>query len=318
MKFDRTRKLIFLKCLNRVNIAIKESEKSTGKHITQKEIHTNASLISAFFSYDGTNNSLTENNPYLLTPSLIGECEELIEAKKNKEKIYSTKTSKYQYVTGLLGTLPYFEYNLFYLLWGKDDEFNSYMQELFTALIQDVLDNDLTYSETINYSLFDHVNYAFYRTIYDLKIKHNVKSTLSTFGIFDSHFVTGSTLDICLNNAIFRLYHKKDVADSFKRIFSRFAETQFSYKYLDNHIEKTLLPELINELFSVYVPKENSLGLRVHQLIKTDIEKVIRTSSTTKNSDDLKLARSLVNITSRYITELQKIDELAQEKNILI
>ena len=318
MEFNRTRKLIFSRCLNRVNIAIKEREKAEKKHITHKDLHENESLISAFFSYNGTNNSLAQNNPYLLTPALIGECEELKNAKRNKKKIYSIKTSKYQYDTGLLGTLPYFESNLFYLLWGKDDEFNSYIPELFIALIKDVLDNDSPYSETINYSLFDHVNYAFYKTIYDLKIKHNVESTLLTFGIFDTHFIPGSTLDICLNNAILRLYRKEGVADSFKTIFSRFAETQFSYKYLENHIEKALLPELIDKLFSVYVPNEKSLGLRVHQLIKTDIEKVIWTSSTTENSDELKLAKSLVNITSRYVTELQEIEKIGQEKNISI
>lgn len=317
MEFNRTRKLIFSRCLNRVNIAIKEREKAEKKHITHKDLHENESLISAFFSYNGTNNSLTQNNPYLLTPALIGErkreSEEFKDAKSQK-KIYSTKTLEYTYDTGLLGTLPYFENNLFYLLWGKDDEFNSYIPELFITLIKDVLDNNSPYSETINYSLFDHVNYAFYRTIYDLKIKHNVESTLLTFGIFDTHFIPGNTLDICLNNALLHLYHKEGVSDSFKTIFSRFAETQFSYKYLENHIEKALLPELMDKLFSVYIPNEKSLGLRVHQLIKTDIEKVIWLSSTPENTDELEFAKSLVNITSRYITELQKIEEIRQEK----
>ena len=65
----------------------------------------------------------------------------------------------------------------------------------------------------------------------------------------------------------------------------------------------------MDKLFSVYIPNEKSLSLRVHQLIKTDIEKVIWLSSPPENTDELKFAKSLVNITSRYITELQKIEE---------
>lgn len=316
MEFNKTRKLIFSRCLNRVNIAIKEREKEEKKHITHKDLHENESLISAFFSYDGTNSSLTQNNPYLLTPALIGECEELKNAIKNKKKIYSTKTSKYQYDTGLLGTLPYFESNLFYLLWGKDDEFNSYMQNLFISLIIDVLDNDSPYSETIDYSLFDDINYAFYKTIYNLKIKHNLNSTLEYFAVYDIHFMPGMTLDICLVNALLRLYRKEGVAESFKTIFSRFAETQFSYKYLENHIEKSLLPEIMDKIFSVYIPNENSLGLRVHQLIKTDMEKVIWLLSKPENSPELMLARSLVHSTSGYITELREIYEKYQEQKL--
>lgn len=314
MEFYRTRRLIFSRCLNRVNIAIKEREKEEKKHITHKDLHENESLICAFFSYNGTNSSLTQNNPYLLTPTLIGECEEFKNAVKNKKKIYSTKTSKYHYDTGLLGTLPYFENNLFYLLWGKDDEFNSYMQDLFISLIIDVLDNDSPYSETINYSLLDHADYAFYKAIYELKIKHNLESTVETFGVHDIHFMPGMTLDMCLINALIQLYRKKGVSESFKTIFSRFAETQFSYKYLENHIEKALLPELIDKLFSVYVPNENSLGLRIYQLIKNDLEKVIWIYSKPENSAELVLAKSLVHSTSGYIVELQEINEKYQGK----
>ena len=143
---------------------------------------------------------------------------------------------------------------------------------LLYPLIRDILDNNSPYNDIINYSLFDHINYAFYKTIYDLKIKYNVENTITTFGILETCFTPNTgALYASLNNAILHLYCKKGVADSFKMIFTRFAETQFSYKYFEKHIEKALLPELKNKLFSTYIPNEKSLGLRVHQLIKTDI-----------------------------------------------
>ena len=189
---------------------------------------------------------------------------------------------------------------------------------LLYPLIRDILDNNSPYNDIINYSLFDHINYAFYKTIYDLKIKYNVENTITTFGILETCFTPNTgALYASLNNAILHLYCKKGVADSFKMIFTRFSEKQFSYKYFEKHIEKALLPELKNKLFSTYIPNEKSLGLRVHQLIKTDIKKAIWLSSTDgKFNNKINFERSLVKITSRYITELQKLEDMYAPKNI--
>ena len=89
MEFSRTKKLIFTRCLNRVNKAIYEEQIKNDVRIKHKDIHENESLISAFFNYNGQKNSLSQNNPYLLTQSLIGESKELTHAKKEK-KIHIT------------------------------------------------------------------------------------------------------------------------------------------------------------------------------------------------------------------------------------
>ena len=277
MKFDNTRTFVYEKCVERVEKRRKE------KNVPMYTIcPDDKSLVSHFF-----NNNPTPKNPYLVNKRLL----------KNEDDD-----------TGILPILKFDKEHE--VLWGEPTEFENNLYPIFERMIFDLMSFDSKYKSDIELVLCDHITYAKYSTIAKLKEEYHLSSTLTYFGILDI-FISDENMKIYLRNAIRNLYAKPRFSDLFMKEFLIFTHKHKDYKFFDKRLEQEfIIPSLI-PLIRKYVPNSSSLGLRVKQLLETDIVKCINQfelqAKNQEHSVEYSMNLKIIHASCDYIVQLEKI-----------
>ena len=288
LHFKKTIFFFYSACIKRVNDSRLE------KKLKQIEVCNteDRALVSNFF-----NGNCTKNNPYLISKKLMGY-------NKDWKSFATGEDGEY------IGILHKLNFNsVKEILWGTDEEIENYLQTLYLLIMEELPKNCPEYYLDWEYVLFDYVPYSKYKTLYD--IKNDLKiSLLDTYGINDEE-VCEAKIFIHQINAMIMLLEKEKFKSDFKEIFIDFAIKQKSFTHIDKKFEEDFIIPKFIPLLKKYKPKhENSLGLRVRDLLNNDLRcvpELISLKHSEKPHDDIN--RMLNSATSRYITELEKIYE---------
>lgn len=279
--FNKTKDFIYRNCVRRVE------NKRLEKKLPQIALcRDDKTLVSYFF-----NCKLTSNNQYLVTKKLLDYTSDIIGSRT--------------------GAVPIFEFeNIHEVLWGNDKEFEDNLSTIFSLLVFDILDSSTKDKDFLEYVLCDNIIYSKYFSFRNIKDKYNV-SLLENFAVYDE-LVNDQHMSNYLDIAIKYLYHKPAFHSKFKEIFLFFTKSHDDYTHIDDRLYKEFIPNLY-ELLDNYKPTATSLGIRVKNLIDTDIIKAIEQIDALKNNPDFlntpeaELNKQIVNASSTYICKLEDI-----------
>lgn len=235
------------------------------------------------------NNKRTKNNRFLITNAII--C--------NTHKDEITKDYiKY----GLLEKLKF--NNIEEILWGTNEEINSYIFDLFELLWKYISDKTSPYGIDKDLFLCDYIPYAKYKSYCDILFSQANKYPALAYGIYEDDVV--ENIEYAEEQALMLLYKK--CQQEFLLNFKKFANKTLSFHKIDkvfkeNFIEKTFVP-----LLKKHIPNSSSLGIRVRTLIYSDLSHCASLMCGEKIENDLYL-KNLINASSTYILALEKIQE---------
>lgn len=224
----------------------------------------------------------TKNNPYLLTNAVI--------------ETWDSDGSPY----GLLHKLPFSSTKE--ILWGTEDEIESYQQPLFVALIEILLGDKSDID--INELLYDYIPYAKWATYWEILYESETPNQYPAilWGIYEDD-VCGN-LDCSRESAILFLWDK--CGRDFKIEFTNFINEIDSFKKIDCKFKNDFIEKRFMPLLKKYKPGSESLGLRVRNLILSDLSIVPKLLS---NFECVDTEKQLVNASSYYIVQLEKIQK---------
>lgn len=287
--FKQTISFLYSKCVKRVN-AVRKIKNIKIIDVCKSD---DKSIVSNFF-----NGKCTDNNKFLITNKLMGY----------------TRNGKH-YATNSSGELIGIKHSLGFnsrkeILWGTDKEIENYLDTLYLLIMNEIPKYCSEYYATWETVLFDYVPYSKYKTLYEMKNDLNF-SLLNTYGINDEE-LSETKIAIHQINAIIFWFKNENFKNDFKTSFIKFAESQKSFtnidtKFKDNFIIREFIP-----ILQKYKPKhETSLGLRVRDLLNNDLRSVPELLFSGKNEETQEKIKRMKNLaTSRYITELEKIQEM--------
>lgn len=120
------------------------------------------------------NNKRTKNNRFLITDAMI----------LNRQKDEGTKNYiKY----GLLKKLKF--NTIDEILWGTEEEINSYIYDLFVLLWEEVSNEISTYGIDKDLFFCDYIPYAKYKSYWDILFSHENKYPALAYGIYEDDVV---------------------------------------------------------------------------------------------------------------------------------
>lgn len=133
------------------------------------------------------------------------------------------------------------------------------------------------------------------------------------FGVYD-FFVSSYYMEGYRYDALYYLYSKDKFSDLFAKSFYGYASKYTDYKFFDKRLENNFIVPALIPLLRDYMPKSDSLGLRVKKLIEDDISKMIDQINNLhipnyESSPEFEFRRKIINASSSYIIELEKIAE---------
>lgn len=257
----------------RTSKRVKEAVKKTGKNY--EEIFPNDPKQISWI----INNNRTKNNRYLICDAVIK---------------YEDKDKKYEHY----GLIVYCDFkDKKEVLWGTDSEIENYLFELFKLLYNEYINCEKSTAELI---LSDYVPYAKYYSYSENLSKF--PNLINIYEISKEYIDIENNIKISKNEAIEVLYNKCKY--NFAKIFNEFAENTESYKKIDkifkeNFIEKRFIP-MIKE----YIPDEFSLGLRVRNIISSDLNKYLVAINGVKEQTYL---HKLLKASIQYINSLEEV-----------
>ena len=279
MNLERTQEVIYEQASSRFRDHFDSS-----KLLCKQLLDSDDKLVSRVCN----NTRREKKNKYLFTPTLI---EETI---KNTQMNFPNEMA---------------------LLWGNEDEIKEYIYSLFFAIILDFLSarckneayNKLNQQEfDIEDCLIDYVPFAKYATYYHLFVKHIDDDNVRYWGI-DVPTVLSEYVGNSRDEAIHFLYNR--CKEGFFDIFCLFAKETKSFHKLDKRLNDCFIDKRLIPLLKQYLPKEDSLGLRVKNLIIGDLSSVPNLIKNGIDEDDPKhqylIAKNRA--TSDYILELEDI-----------
>lgn len=232
------------------------------------------------------NNKRGKNNPYLLTPKVFGnEHEGLLSLSFHSKKE---------------------------IIWGSEEEIDSYLYELFVYLITSLLRDE---NRRFNDLLYDYVPYAKYATLFEVLVPMNPKAAR----IYPAFFY-GVREDDVFNNL--EKAEEKAVKFLYQNCYFDFRRVFLDYTCkADNcrEIVNTFKVEFINKRFipmlEMHRPDEHSLGLRVRNLILADLSTVPELIEPNSKLINREAQKKLINASSTYIVRLEEVQRLLIESN---
>lgn len=147
-------------------------------------------------------------------------------------------------------------------------------------------------------------------TLYDLKGNLHISLT-DIYGVYDEDI---SKIKIAIHqiNAITFFFRNQSFRNDFKEAVIKFADEHKSFTRIDEKFKKNFIIKRFIPLLRKYKPThENSLGLRVKDLLNNDLRSVpelLSSEYSEKTQDKIKRMKNLA--TSKYINELEKIHEM--------
>lgn len=282
MKIERIMEFFYKRASDRIRIKVESSNK------THAEIYkTDPKLISRII-----NNKRTRVNPFLIPDAVIKS-----EIKKEDEE----GTVK----IGLVNQLNFKTAKE--VLWGTDEEIRNYLPDLFKLLWDELPDKDSKYQIDKDLILLDYVPYAENSAYYDLCLSFN----------YDWPFMAlyGRNEDVILCNqekfkqkAFDFLYLK--CARRFEEMFDNFSSKTDSFHKINKQVKENFIDTVFVNLIKENIPNEHSLGLRVKNIIKSDLSlsaELIIKYRETGQVDEMK--RKLLNAASTYTVRLEEIQK---------
>lgn len=280
--FKNTMQYFFENCSLRVKCRIQTLEQERNCKIFYSDIFPNdEKMISRI-----VNCKIGKNNPYLLTDKVLNN--------------YYDKNG----IVPMLG----FE-NEQEVLWGNADELQRSLPEVFRNMIYDLLSCNINFGVDVHRILCTYIPYAKYS--YFWKVITDGKQEVPLLfwcGIKEDTVVENMEKEA--NRAIDLLYAK--VEAEFSKAFIKFTKQTNSYSKIDEHFKKEFVCKEMISLLKKYIPSENALGLRVRNLIESDIskaEELFLQHNLQESNQITELTQKMINISSRYITELEEIQE---------
>lgn len=203
------------------------------------------------------------------------------------------------------GAVPVFNFTDEHeVLWGDTEEFNNNLPSIFIFLLVDILNSKSDLSSLIEDVLCDNIIFAKYYSLFLIKDIYDI-SLIKYFAVPDE-MVDKNHMNKYLKIALNHLYNRPNFETKFRKIFLNFTYDKNSYTHIDERLTNEFIPELI-PLLKEYLPTEESLGLRVKAIINSDMLKVIDQLDGNIKSSEFKINKKLINASSTYITELEKI-----------
>lgn len=197
------------------------------------------------------------------------------------------------------------------VLWGDKAEIASYLPELFRMLWEEVTSDDSEYSVDEELYFSDYIPYAKYSTYFNILSSGNNRYAAIFYGIREDDI--RNNIESAREKAYDYLYRK--CAKRFADIFNQFVDDTTSYHMLDKTLKVKLIDPLFLPLLNELKPTESSLGLRVKNLIYSDLSKCPRLIFDHDVFDKPSL-KKLINASSTYIVALEKIQQEMIEEEL--
>ena len=269
------------KFYKKISDRVSEAVKQSGK--TYYQIYPDDyKLISPII-----NNKQTKNNPYLLTPSIIGDVN-----------------------IGLL-SLPSF-HDIKEIIWGTDEEIEGYLSELFSDLMDLLLDEG---ERIANEILYDYVPYAKYATYFEILFP--VETTAVRlfpalyYGVYEDDVI--DNLKPAQKQAIRLLYPK--CYYEFRKMFFNYTREADSCREIVKTFRREFISKQFIPMLEKHRPDEHSLGLRVRNLILADLSTVPELIEPNSKLINREAQKKLINASSTYIVRLEEVQRLLIESN---
>lgn len=190
------------------------------------------------------------------------------------------------------------------ILWGTNEEINTYIYDLFGLLWEEVSSETSMYGIDKELLLCDYIPYAKCKAYWNIIFSSENKYPAISYGIYEDYVV--ENIDHTESNALMFLYEK--CQQEFLSIFEKFTNETISFSkinkvFITNFIEASFVP-----LLKKHTPDSSSLGLRVRNLIYSDLSHSapLVYGEETENSSYLK---RLSKATSSYILALEDIQQ---------
>lgn len=222
------------------------------------------------------------------------------------------------------GLIPSLNYNSEKeVLWGTDEEITDYVHDLFILIWDEVcIKNKLIDAD---FYLCDYVPYAKYSTYWKLLFESDtINDPRFSFAEYESKMLNfpamffGIKEDTVLENidsarseALEFFYAR--CKDDLLKSFIEFAEENVSFHMLNNKIKNDLIEKRFLPLMEKYKPNASSLGLRVKDLILEDLS-YCAALVCNRNIDNPDYRRQLINASSDYILQLERIQQSSTKK----
>lgn len=224
------------------------------------------------------------------------------------------------------------------LLWGNFEKDSLIQKNIFEKLIIDILwGKEDTQKDVYNDMLFDYIPYAEYHSYWQMFIVRDINMPKFVDGstytipayyyelredeIFEQYEVKqkeainylwckfNSDLILIMNNFFNNSFIVKDVEMSLRE---REEKTLYTLKKLDKKLD--VLNKSLKQFFLENKPDENSLGLRVRNLIVSDYKKLGTLISKDVSNERIELGelvkKRLIEASLTYIKELKKLQNI--------
>lgn len=222
--------------------SLRVKEKVVASNLRHQDIYPNDSKqISRII-----NNNRTRNNRFLIPDAVI--------------QSYEDKESY-----GLLKKLDFKSEKE--LLWGTDEEIEAYLFELFEILWSEVSSEKNPYNIDAKLYLSDYIPYAKYQTYWDIIFSKENKYPALFYAISEDDVICN--IDRVTSEAILYLYQK--CKHEFQDIFNTFTKDNKSYHKIDRIFKEKFIEKKFIPLLEKHEPNASSLGLRVSELINSDL-----------------------------------------------
>ncbi len=203
------------------------------------------------------------------------------------------------------------------ILWGNAEERTYYIPVIFQHIIYDLLSPSSKYKNSVDTILCRYVPYARYSAYYHLLYTPRPALTdydLSIIYEVDK-FDIQNDIDQMIDEAIADLYI--NCSNGFQSLFFAFIEeNKDSFKCIDRKLETWVNDKLLVFL-QKYIPSENSLGIRIRNIINSDYLYIPQLMSFAEcNNPDTESLKQLVIATDKYIQELEQIQNNCINRNL--
>ena len=276
MKLENTINYFFKNCSKRIDTRIKK------KGLYHYGVYpSDEKMISRIVKC-----TLGKNNKYLLTKAVM----------RDSDNLY-----------GLIPRLEFKDERE--VLWGKDEEIANNLPDIFFNLICDLLPCCSDYGINIDNILSDYIPYAKYFT-YQQVIEHSKLSPLIYYGIREDTLAS-EMLD-AKERAIDFLYSKPECKGIFAKLFNKFTKETLTYTKIDKVLDEKFVRPFFIPLLKKYIPTNDSLGLRVKNLVESDMSKskdLILNHQIGRETDSSEMIKRLIHASSVYIIELEAIQK---------
>lgn len=281
MSIERILDFFYMKASNRIKNRILNSG------LKYNEIHPcDPKLISRI-----VNKKITKNNPYLIPDSVI-------------RTFYKSVESDETISCGLLETKSLNFKNICEILWGDRKEISLYLEELFYLLWFEVVESDYGGEIDTESYLCDYIPYAKYSTYWSILFSNDNCFPALLYGIREDDVI--SHIDSTRQEALLFLYKK--CKTEFEGIFLGFTNRINSFHKIDKVLKTDFLEKDYIPMLKRFSPGNDSLGLRVRDLIKADIS---CSASILNNSYTgiTEYKKQIIRASSEYILSLEKIQD---------